>query len=225
MRKTSRFVGLAIAASVAMSLFAAAPAAAAKNATLNVVHGIPGVDVNVCVNGAVAIADFNPGEVVAGVELPEGAYDVKIVALTDDCTGAAILEASGIQLMAGKNYTAIAYLMEDGSPTLGLFKNNARPVAKGTARVIVRHTAAAPEVDLWANGGILAKDVTNSDTFRAVVPKGVYAVWVSLPGDYRPVIGPEVMKFKKGHTYQVYAWGNGTGGYAFAVVDTMTGVK
>ncbi len=225
MQKTSRFMGLAVAASVAMSLLAAAPAGAAANATLNVVHGIPGVDVNVCVNGAVAIPDFNPGEVVSGVELPGGAYDVKIVALADGCTDAAILEAGGVQLKSGKNYTAVAHLMEDGTPTLGLFKNNSRPVAKGTARLIVRHTAAAPAVDLWANGGVLARDVANGDTFRAVVRKGVYAAWVSLPGDYQPVIGPAVLKLKRGHTYQVYAWGNGTDGYDFAVVDTLTGVR
>jgi hypothetical protein len=47
------------------------------------------------------------------------------------------------------------------------------------ARLIVRHTAAAPAVDVWANGGILTQDLANGDTFRAVSAKGVYAAWVS----------------------------------------------
>jgi len=39
----------------------------AADATLNVVHGIPGVDVNVCVNDSEAISDFSFGDVVTGV--------------------------------------------------------------------------------------------------------------------------------------------------------------
>jgi hypothetical protein len=201
----------------------AATRAPSATATLNVVHGIPDVDVNVCVNGSVAIPDFSPGEVVSGVELPEGAYDVKIVGVADACTGTAILEADGVPLAGGKSYTAVAHLEADGTPTLGLFKNNVRPVAKGTARLIVRHTAAAPAVDVWANGGVIARDLGNGETFRVVVPKGVYAAWVSLPGDHQPVIGPAVLKLVKGHTYELYAWGNGSAGYGIAVVDTLSG--
>lgn len=186
---------------------------AAANATLNVVHGIPGVDVNVCLNGEVAISDFNPGEVVSGVELDSAAsYDVKIVANAAACSGTAILEAADVTLEAGKNYTAVAYLMEDGTPTLGMFKNNVRPTAKSMARLTVRHTAAAPAVDVWANGSVLATGFVNGGKASLEVPKGVYAAWVSLPGDYQPVIGPAVLKLARGTAYQVYAWGDGSAG-------------
>jgi hypothetical protein len=222
MRK--RILGLGVAASMAITLLGTTPAAAA-DASLNVVHGIPGVDVNVCVNGAEAIPDFNPGEVVTGVALPAGSYDFKIVAAADECAGTAILEAAGVALADGKNYTAVAYLMEDGTPTLGLFTNKVKPVDKGTARVQVRHTAAAPEVDVWANGTPLVTGFVNGDTATAAVPKGIYAAWVSLPGDYAPVIGPAVLNLEKGHAYQVYAWGNGASGYSFAVIDLQVGTK
>jgi len=222
MRK--RFLGLAVAASMAISLFGMGTASAA-DASLNVVHGIPGVDVNVCVNGAEAIPDFNYGEVVSGVALPAGSYDVKIVAAANACDGAAILEANGVELVGGKSYTAIAYLTESGSPTLGLYANGTKPVAKGAARLLVRHNAAAPAVDVWANGAPLVTDFENGETAKAVVPKGVYAAWVSLPGDYQPVIGPAVLELKKGFTYEVYAIGDATNGFDFAVVATKVGVK
>ena len=73
---SKRSVGMVLAALVA-TLLSATPASAAD--ATNVVHGIPGVDVDVCVNGAEAISGFNPGEVVTGVSLPAGSYDVKIV--------------------------------------------------------------------------------------------------------------------------------------------------
>jgi hypothetical protein len=222
MRK--RLLGLGVAATLAVSMLGVGTASAA-DASLNVVHGIPGVDVEVCVNGAVAIPGFNPGEVVTGVPLPAGSYDVKIVAAGDGCDDPAILEATGIELADGKNYTAIAYLREDGTPTLGLFKNNVKPLAKGTARLTIRHTAAAPAVDVWANGNVLLSDVPNGASATLRVPTGVYAAWVSLPGDYAPVIGPAVLKLERGTAYQVYAWGSAAAGYSFAVVAVPVGTK
>ena len=219
-----RFLGLAVAASLAISMLGMGTANAA-DASLNVVHGIPGVDVNVCVNGAEAIPDFSYSDVVTGVALPAGSYDFKIVAAADMCDGTAILEATGVELMDGKNYTAVAYLMENGTPTLGLFKNPTKPVAKGAAKMVVRHTAAAPAVDVWVNGATVFTDLANGETRKVVVPKGVYAGWVSLPGDYLPVIGPEVVKVQKGFLYQIYAIGDATNGYDFAFVATKVGAK
>lgn len=223
MRK--RFFGLAVAASLAISAIFVGTASAASKARLNVVHGIPGVDVNVCVNGAEAIPDFNPGEVVTGVALDAGAYDLKIVAQADDCADPAILSANDVELMAGKNYSAVAHLDEGGDPTLALFRNNVKALPKGTARLTVRHAAAAPEVDVWANGSVLLRDVPNGASATMKVPTGVYATWVSLPDEYQPVIGPDVFKLRKGMAYQVYAWGNGTAGFDFAVVAVEVGVK
>lgn len=220
MRK--RLLGLGVAATLAVSMLGVGTASAA-DASLNVVHGIPGVDVEVCVNGDVAIPGFTPGEVVTGVALPAGAYDVKIVAAGDTCDDAAILEATGVELASDRNYTAIAYLSEDGTPTLGLFRNNVRPVPARSARVTIRHTAAAPAVDVWANGGVLLQDVPNGASATMRVPAGVYAAWVSLPGDHAPVIGPAVLKLAKGTAYQVYAWGNADAGYDLAVVGVPVG--
>ena len=217
-------MGLSVAATLAVSMLGVGTASAA-DASLNVVHAIPGVNVEVCLDGAVAIPGFNPGEVVSGVALPAGSYDVKIVAEGHACTDAAILEAAGVELASGKNYTAIAYLMADGTPTLGLFKNNSRPLANNTARLTIRHTAAAPAVDVWANGGVLLEDVPNGASATLKVPTGVYAAWVSLPGDFSPVIGPAVLNLQKGTAYQVYAWGNGTAGYDFAVVAVPVGAN
>ena len=219
-----RLMGLGVAATLAVSMLGVGTASAA-DASLNVVHGIPGVDVEVCVNGAVAIPGFNPGEVVTGVALPAGTYDVRIVAAEDTCDDAAILEATGIELASGKNYTAIAYLMEDGTPTLGLFKNNVKPLAKGTARLTIRHTAAAPAVDIWANGSVLLQDVPSGASATMKVSTGVYAAWVSLPNQVAPIIGPAVLELNRGTAYQVYAWGSGAAGYNFAVVALPVGVK
>ena len=172
----SRLIGVAVAAAVAMTLVGVGTAGArGGNAVLNVVHGIPGVDVNVCVNGEAAIPDFKPGDVVAGVELPAGSYDVKIVAAADTCDDAAILEANDVALKAGKNYTAVANLNADGDPNIKLFTNKVAPVKAGKARLTVRHTAAAPAVNVWANGSVLigGADFVWGDSATVNVPEGL----------------------------------------------------
>jgi hypothetical protein len=197
MRK--RILGLAVAGSMAMTLLGTTSAAAA-DASLNVVHGIPGVDVNVCVDGAEAISDFSFGDVVSGVPVASGLHTFKIVAAADDCTATGILVAVDVQLAEDKDYTAIAYLEADGTPALGLYKNPAKPTAEGNARLVVRHNAAAPAVDVWANGAPLVADFENGETAKANVPEGVYAAWISLPGDYQPVIGPSVFDLGESFT-------------------------
>jgi len=226
MRKT--MIGLVAVGALGLGLVSTGPAdARTGDATLNVVHGIPGVTVNVCVNGQDAIPDFQPGDVVSGVELPEGSYDVKIVAASDACAGAAILEADGVNLTAGKSYTAVANLNADGTPNIKLFTNNVKPVRAGKARLVIRHTAEAPAVNVWANGAVLigGDDFVWGASRGFVVPKGSYKAKVTLPGQSKAVIGPATLTLKPGSAYQVYAWGDGTDGYGLAVVATRVGTK
>jgi len=223
----NRLIGIAVAGSLAMTMLGTGAAGArAGDATLNVVHGIPGLTVDVCVDGATAIPDFAPGTVVTGVALPAGSHQFKVVAQNGDCAGTGILVVVA-GLKADKDYTAVANLNASGDPNLKLFTNNVKAVDKGTARLTVRHTAAAPAVNVWANGAALiaGSDFTWGSSATVAVPKGIYAAWVSLPGEYTPVIGPAVLQLKAGFAYQVYAWGDGTSGYDFAVVSIKVGNK
>jgi hypothetical protein len=226
MRK--KLLGLGLAATMVVGLLGVGGAAsAAGKAKLNVVHGIPGVTVNVCVDGSVAIPDFAPGDIVKNVELPATSHTFKIVPDTDDtCSTAGILVVT-TPLDAGKNYTAIAALNAKGNPKLLLFTNNVNPTKPGNARLTVRHTANAPAVNVWANGAKLVggTDFTFGNSATLQTPKGIYAAWVSLPGDFNPVIGPAVLELKAGLAYQVYAWGDGTNGYNLAVLSLNVGTN
>jgi Domain of unknown function (DUF4397) len=222
-----KLIGVAVAGAVAMTVLGTGVASArAGDATLNVVHGIPGLTVDVCVDGATAISDFAPGTVITGVKLPAGSHEFKVVAQNGDCAGAGILVVVA-GLKADKNYTAVANLNDSGDPNLKLYTNNVKAVAKGTSRLTVRHTADAPAVNVWANGAplIAGTDFTWGKSATLAVPKGIYAAWVSLPGEYEPVIGPAVLDLKGGFAYQVYAWGDGTSGYQFAVVSIKVGTN
>lgn len=221
-----RMIGLIAAGATTLAVLTASPASAGGTAKLNVVHGIPGVTVNVCVDGTKAIPNFAPGNVVKNVSVPAGSHTFKIVAKSRTCSAAGILAVTA-HLAAGKNYSAVASLNASGTPKLLLFTNNVHETATGKARVTVRHTADAPAVNVWANGTKIVggTDFTWAKSATLGVPRGVYAAWVSLPGGFRPAIGPAVLQLRAGNAYQVYAWGDSTSGYHFAVIGLHVGTN
>ncbi|WP_425454185.1 DUF4397 domain-containing protein [Geodermatophilus normandii] len=57
---------------------------------------------------------------------------------------------------AGANATVAAHLTADGRPALTPFVNDTSAVPAGQGRVVVRHVAAAPAVDVRAGGQVVA---------------------------------------------------------------------
>jgi hypothetical protein len=107
MRK--RTLGLTLALATVTALAASAPAAASdgKPFTLNVVHGIPGVVVDVCVDGTKAITDFEPGDVVTGIALPEGTYRFDVTPAGEPCSAAILTTTADLEGGRFKNYTVV----------------------------------------------------------------------------------------------------------------------
>ena len=224
MRK--RMLTLAVALTAALTIVGMGTASAGSaKATLNVVHGIPGLDVDICVDGTKAITDFNPGEVVAGVKMPAGTYHLGVVAAGTSCSAEVL--AADATVAGGRNYTVVANLNASGTPNLKIFTNDVSKVDEGMARLQVRHTAEAPAVNVWANGSRL--NGGNRFTWGAKrvyeVAEGNYRVKVTLPGSSKAVIGPATLHTEAGYAYQVYAWGNGAAGFDLAVVPVWVGQK
>ena len=78
---------------------------------------------------------------------------------------------------AGGNYTVVANLDAKGDPTVTPFENDISSLSAGEARVTVRHVAAAPKVDIEANGDVLATLVNGKEAV-AVVPADTYDVGI-----------------------------------------------
>ena len=219
---------LIAAAAVVGSLFASPPAAAAdrgESATVNVIHGIPGVAVKVCVNGTRVIDDFRYTERLVGAQLPDGTYRVKVVGAGEPCGSKPILTES-FTLADGKNYTVVANLNAHGTPNLSAFVNPVGPTPQGRARLTVRHAANAPAVNVRANGQVLigGNEFTWGETVTTGVPAQSYRVKVTLPGDTAPVIGPKDLSLRDGTAYQAFAVGT-EGSYRIVVIGTHVGQR
>jgi hypothetical protein len=218
-------MGVTIGAAGLTSMLVAGPANAAGTATVNVVHGIPGVEVKVCIDGKPVVDNFRYGDKIVGARLPATPHRVRVVAAGKPCRSSAILK-SRYTLAKGGNYTIVANLNASGTPNLKAFVNNVKPTAPGKARLTVRHTAEAPAVNVWAGRTkiIAGTKFTWGKSATLAVPGATYQVKVTLPGSRQPVIGPTSKRVAAGRAYQVYAVG-APGHYRLVTVKTRVGTR
>jgi hypothetical protein len=199
-------------------ILVATPASAADTATVSVLHAVPDTPVDVYANGERLIDDFQPGTLTDPLELPAGSYDLALFpADSADGSGEPLLSADGVAVPAGANATVVAHLKEDGTPALTPFVNDATPVAAGQARVTVRHTAAAPAVDVRAAGSPVITGLSNPNEQTLTVPAGTVSADVVLAGTSTVAIGPADLTLAEGSSTIVYAWGSEEAGFELAV--------
>lgn len=206
----------------------AAPATAAEDATVSVLHAIPegsGADiVDIYAGDALLIDNFTPGSLET-LTVPAGTYDLGVFA--DGATPAdsdAVLSAAGVEVPAGANATVTANLDADGNPALNVYVNDISEVAAGDARLTVRHIAAAPAVDVRADGTAIVEGLVNPDEAIADVPAGTYSADVVLAGTDTVVLGPADLDLAEGTNTIVYAWGSAEAGNLALATQVITGL-
>lgn len=202
----------------------ATPAAAQDTATVYVVHGVPDTPVDVYVDGERAIDDFQPGTTQGPIDLPAGPHDVALFpADATDNSGDPVLQANA-EAPAHGNVTIVAHLNADGAPVITPFVNDVGPVPAGQARLVVRHTAAAPAVDVRAGGQPVIEGLTNPDEEALEVPAGTVSADVTLAGTEDVVIGPADLDLPEGSATFVHAIGSASANNLSLVPITITGM-
>jgi hypothetical protein len=220
--RTSLRAAGAVGAAGALVLLAT-PATAADTATVSVLHGVPDVPVDVYANGEELIPDFQPGTLTDPLQLPAGSYDLAIYpAGSDPASTQPAASADDVTVPAGANATVVAHLTAEGTPVLTPFVNDVSAIAAGQSRVTVRHTAAAPAVDVRAGGTPVVQGLANPDEATLTVPAGTVSADVVLAGTDTVAIGPADLSLTEGATTVVYAWGSQDAGYELAV-QTISG--
>jgi Domain of unknown function (DUF4397) len=192
-------------------------------ARIHLLHGIPDTPVDVEANGENVIEGFEfgdtedlsalAGQTLAGLTVkPAGTDDVAI-------------DGGDLALPAEGNVTAVAHLDAEGTPTLTVFENDTSAVAAGQGRLVVRHTAAAPAVDVKANGEVAFSNLSNPNEAAADLPAGTVSAEVVPTGADEPVvIGPADLPVAEGSSLIVYAVGSLDGGTLQTLTETIDGL-
>ena len=227
MRKTTYAAG---ALSLLAALTFATPAQAGgwhhgdAPAKLSVLHGVPGLTVDVWVDGNLTLDDFTPGTLAGPLELAAGDYEIAITAADASSADNPVIGPVDVELDGGGDYTAVAHLDADGAPTATLFANDTKaPRNDSKGKLTVRHVAAAPAVDVLAGGTAVIEGLSNPDAATLKLEAGTVSASVAAAGTTAPVIGPADVTVEAGKNTIVYAWGSladGTLAVAVQVVDS-----
>ena len=159
-----------VAAVAALAIAPATVGAQTAPNAVSLVHGIPGVTVDLVVDGTVVLDGFTPGSIVditsfAGRTLT----DVEVL----DDTGATVIgPLATLEVPAAGNWSIVAHLDADGEPTLSSFENNLAEPAADDARLTVRHTAEAPAIDVLIGDQRPITDATNGVSSELALPAG-----------------------------------------------------
>jgi hypothetical protein len=183
-----------------------------------VVHGIPGVPVDVyaspaggAIPAAPTIGGFQPKQIV-DVTVGPGAFDIRIFAAgTNPQTATPVIAVLGAAIPDNAELSIVAHLSGAGAPTATVYRNDNTPVASGWARVSVRHTAQAPAVALTA-GGIPKLALTNPYFGDLEVPATTVPLQLVVPFTTTAITPPAALSFTSGTRYFVYAIGSAAGG-------------
>lgn len=178
----------------------------AQDATVTVLHGIPGLGapVDVFANGSLLFS-FDYGDQQGPLTLAPGAYNLEVRQ-----NGASLLSLNA-NLVADIDYSVIANLDASGTPQLQAFANALDNITLPTSRLYVRHTAQAPAVDiiLEQNGAVVATipNVTNGQEAQADVAPGIYSVRLNAAGTATTAFGPVDVRVENGNGYGIFAVG------------------
>ncbi|WP_131103221.1 DUF4397 domain-containing protein [Ornithinimicrobium sufpigmenti] len=201
---------VALTGGLALAVTVAGPALADNHeSSVSVLHGVPGLTVDVYVNGEEAIPDFAPGTLTDPMTMAAGTYDIAVYPDgADPEADEPAISAEGLEVPGGANLTLVAHLAADGTPTLSAFANDTSQLEAGEARLTVRHAAAAPAVDVRAGGEAVIQALENPNEEVLDLSAGTVSADVVAAGTDTVVLGPADLTLTEGTNTIVYAWGS-----------------
>lgn len=221
MRIRMVLAGLTAGALAAVGAALPAQAHGDEDATVSIVHAVPNTPVDVYVNHHRLLNDFQPGTIAGPLQLRSGTYTVTITGATAKDDSHPVIGPVRLHFAERANYSVVAHLSATGAPTASLYRNSTAPTRDEYGRVIVRHDAAAPAVDIRANGARVLAGLTNPQSRSLQVPEGTYKVSVTLAATRTTVIGPATLHIPDYVDTIVYAYGSAKDGTLGVIVQTV----
>ena len=183
--------GLAVGLLATVGVAAPAQAISATSSDVYVVHGIPGLTVDVYVNDALTLEDFTFGTVAGPLDLPAADYKIQVFAAdADPATATPAIDVPAAAVPANQSVSLVAHYDASGNPKLGVFVNDISTIPAGQGRITARHAAEAGAVAIVANGAIAFDNVSNGDQGSTLLPAGDITAGVAGAGTTTPIVIP-----------------------------------
>ncbi len=216
-RASRMALALALAAMAVVGLATPAIAAETANGTVYVIQGVDAATVALSLDGR-SIAAGAPAKTIVGpLSLTPGEH-------TLTATGGGEPVTANVTVTPGGNIDAVLHRQVDPSKpsVFTVFPNDLSPVAAGSGRVAVAHTAAVGPADIRVNGKVLFANVANGESLTLTVPAGSYGVDIVPAAATGPVVfGPVTLPVQATSLTRVFAIGVAATGSMDAVVQVL----
>ena len=155
----------------------------------------------------VVIPGFEPGDMqdlssFAGQTLEN--VEVRVAGTEDVAIG----PVAEFPVPASGNWTVVAHLDADGTPTITPFENDTAAVDAGSGRLTVVHVAAAPAVDVVLGDARPVENLSNGSAQSLVLPAGEIAGAEIAPTGGDPIAPVPTVSVVSGENLTVYAVGS-----------------
>jgi hypothetical protein len=217
---------LIVVAAVAVATATLGSGAAAQTqdvGMVRVVHGLRGLVADIYLDGTLVLPTFQPERATDPLPIPAGAHLVEIRAAGAAVTAQPLLTQT-VTVPAGFQGSLVAHLDGTGAPTLTAFPDDLSAVPAGESRVVVRHAAAAENVNVLLNDLPTFNGVASKSEAADVVGAGQYAVSVTPTTGGAPLAPPQNVEYADGTANFMYLIGSqadGTLGWAAVQVGSL----
>lgn len=202
---------LAVAVPAVPASGAPSPGSAAR---AYVVQGVPGVSVDVSLDGKPVQTSMGARDIAGPFNLARGTHMVTFEA--SKWTVGSSFDVNGKSLDIVLHWGAA-----QAKPQLTVFRNDVAPVPSGKGRLAVANTAVVPPADIRVQGKVLFSNIANGEFVTAVVPAMTYSVAVVPTGGGAPLVGPVDLAVKAGALTRMFAIGMPTNGSMNTVVQVL----
>ena len=202
--RLARMVGVLLALSM---LSGVAAAETAEEATITVVHAVPGeggFPADLYLNGQLVVSSMVLDAVSEPLAVPAGPVDVALFEAGANAADDAPILADQITVEPARSYTIVAQVVDE-NPAIALYVNDLAPVETGVTRLTIRNTGAAGPLQFAISGESVATDLTSPNEVTLEVPSGVHPLSV-LSTSGSAILEQEV-DFRAGSLMVLYAVG------------------
>lgn len=182
-------------------------ASQATPGAVTVVHALRGLVADVYLDGAIVLQTFQPERSTDALRVPAGPHTVDVRVSGSPATSTPALSGT-LDVPTGGRLSAVIHLTADGQPTMTAYTDSLTPVPAGQARVIVRHVAAAPAVDVAVDQSQVAAALANPTEGEADVPAGTREVRTTAAGAANLVAAPQRVPLAEGTANFMYLLGS-----------------
>jgi hypothetical protein len=194
--------------------------AAQRQASVVILHGLPGFTADIYLDGELLLDGFEPTAVAGPLRVDPGTYHVDIREVGAESDSAPALSAD-LEVPPGANISAVAHLSGSGEPTLSAFTNTFPRLAPGRSFLQIRHLADAPALAIRLDGRRQGSALRpGGDRLIDADPGGHTVALVSASGS-EPLLRGEDVRLDEGAATIVYVIGSQDGDGLELMVQTL----